>query len=318
MNNLSEDKNVYEDPRKVVASALVDLGEKNNKITFISCDSSKGASGDPFRQKFPERHFEFGIAEQSSMGTAAGMAITGKIPFITAYVPFITMRCFEQIRDDVCKTNLNVNIIGNNCGFSVSTLGPTHTALEDAAVLKVIPNMTIISPCDGPEYREAIFAASEIDGPVYIRAHRQKAKRINNDDYKIDVGKGVVLKEGKDVTIISNSTMVSNSLEAAKILESIGINAEVINMHTLKPIDSDLVIKSSEKTKKIVTVEEHSIVGGLGSSVADVLIKNNPVKMEMIGTNDLFAIVGKYDELLDYYGLTPEKISKKVKNFLDK
>lgn len=308
---------IYDDPRKVIASALVELGENNKNITYISCDSSKGASGDPFRQKFPGRHFEFGIAEQSSMGTAAGMATTGKIPFITAYTPFITMRCFEQIRDDICKTNLNVNIIGNNCGFSVSTLGPTHTVLEDAAILKALPNMTVISPADGPEYREAVIAAAGIDGPVYIRAHRQKTKRLNREDYKISIGKGVMLRKGKDITIISNSTMVSKSLEAAEILESIGIDAEVINMHTLKPIDSDIILKSSGKTKKVVTVEEHSIIGGLGSSVADVLIKNNPVKMEMIGIDDLFAIVGKYDELLDYYGLTPEKITERIKNFIN-
>ena len=308
---------IYDDPRKVIASALVELGENNKNITYISCDSSKGASGDPFRQKFPGRHFEFGIAEQSSMGTAAGMATTGKIPFITAYTPFITMRCFEQIRDDICKTNLNVNIIGNNCGFSVSMLGPTHTVLEDAAILKALPNMTVISPADGPEYREAVIAAAGIDGPVYIRAHRQKAQRLNREDYKISIGKGVMLRNGKDITMISNSTMVSKSLEAAEILESIGIDAEVINMHTLKPIDSDIILKSSGKTKKVVTVEEHSIIGGLGSSVADVLIKNNPVKMEMIGIDDLFAIVGKYDELLDYYGLTPEKITERIKNFIN-
>lgn len=317
MNNLNKDNAVYEDPRKIIASALVELGGSDKRITFISCDSSKGASGDPFRQKFPDRHFEFGIAEQSSMGTAAGMATTGKIPFITAYTPFITMRCFEQIRDDVCKTNLNVNIIGNNCGLSVSTLGPTYTVLEDAAILRALPNMTIISPADGPEYREAIFAAASIDGPVCIRAHRQKAKRLNKENYKINVGRGVILKEGKDVTVISNSTMVSKSLEAAEILESLGINAEVINMHTLKPIDRDIIVESSEKTKRVVTVEEHSTIGGLGSSVADVLIKNNPVKLEMIGINDTFAIVGKYDELLDYYGLTPEKISRRIKNFVN-
>lgn len=308
---------VYDDPRKVIASALVELGENNSNITYISCDSSMGASGDPFRRKFPDRHFEFGIAEQSSMGAAAGMATTGKVPFITAYVPFITLRCFEQIRDDICKTNLNVNIIGNNCGFSVSGLGPTHTVLEDAAILKVLPNITIISPADGPEYREAVIAAADIDGPVYIRAHRQKAERLNQEDYKISIGKGVMLKKGKDITIISNSTMITQSLKAAEILTGNGIDAEVINMHTLKPIDSDIILESSGKTKKVVTVEEHSIIGGLGSSVADVLIKNNPVKMEMIGINDRFAIVGKYDELLDYYGLIPEKITERIKNFIN-
>ena len=300
MDSLIGNNDIYDDPRKIIAFALVDLG----------------ASGDPFRQNFPDRHFEFGLQEQSSMGTAAGMATTGKIPFITAYVPFITFRCFEQIRDDICKTNLNVNIIGNNCGLSVSTLGPTHTVLEDAAVLKA-PNITIISPADGPEYREAVYAAAKIDGPVYIRAHREKAKRLNPENYKIEVGKGVVLKRGSNVTIISNSTMVLKSLEAAEILDEKGINAEVINMHTLKPADSDIILESSAKTKKVVTVEEHIVVGGLGSTVSDVLIRDNPVKLKMIGINDRFAVVGKYDELLNYYGLTAEKISVSILNFIN-
>lgn len=317
MNSLTGNNNIYDDPRKIIASALVELGKINKNVTYISCDSSLGASGDPFRQNFPDRHFEFGIQEQSSMGTAAGMATTGKIPFIATYVPFITFRCFEQIRDDICKTNLNVNIIGNNCGLSVSSLGPTHTVLEDAAVLRALPNITIISPADGPEYKEAVFAAVQIDGPVYIRVHREKAKRLNPENYKIKVGKGVVMKKGSDVTIISNSTMVLKSLEAAEILDEKGISAEVINMHTLKPADNNIILKSSAKTKNVVTVEEHTVVGGLGSTVSDVLIRNNPVKLKMIGINDRFAIVGKYDELLNYYGLTPEKISISILNFIN-
>ncbi len=317
MNSEIEEVGLLEDPRKVMAQALVELGDSNNDIVFVSCDSSLGASGGPFKEKFPDRHFEFGIAEQSSMGSAAGLSISGKIPFITAYVPFITLRCFEQIRDDICKTNLNVNIMGNNCGFSVGSLGPTHVILEDASVLKSLPNMTIISPADGPEYRQAIFAAARINGPVYIRVHRLKTRRINHGDYKFEVGKASVLQKGNDITIIAISTMVEKSLEAAKILENKNIHAEVINMHTLKPIDSEIILESSSRTKKVVTVEEHSIVGGLGSSVADVLIKHNPVKMKMIGINDEFAKVGEYDELIEYYGLTGEKIALNIENFLE-
>ncbi len=316
MNKKLEKEELFEDPRKVIAEALVELGGRNRDVVYVSCDSSLGASGAPFKENFPERHFEFGIAEQSSMSTAAGLSASGKIPFITAYVPFITLRCFEQIRDDVCKTNLNVNIMGNNCGFSVSALGPTHVILEDAAVLKTLPNMTIISPVDGPEYRQAIFAAAGIDGPVYIRVHRSKTRRINTGDYKFEVGKANILREGNDITIISVSSMVERSLEAAKILEGKNIDAEVINMHTLKPIDSEAILESSSRTKKVVTVEEQSIVGGLGSSVADVLIKNNPVRMKMIGINDEYAKVGTYDELIEHYGLTGEKIASKIEDFL--
>ena len=316
MGYINKNNNIFDDPRKVIASALVELGKINKNITYISCDSSLGASGDPFRKNFPERHFEFGIQEASSMGTAAGMAISGKIPFITAYVPFITYRCFEQIRDDVCKTNLNVNIMGNNCGLSVSPLGPTHVILEDAAVLKALPNITIISPADGPEYKQAVFAAAQLNSPVYLRIHRQKTKRLNSEGCKFEIGKGSVLRKGSDVTIIANSTMVAKSLEAAEILQRGKIDAEVINMYTLKPIDSDIILKSSSKTKKVVTVEEHSIVGGLGSSVSDILIKDNPVKLKMIGIEDKFAVVGQYYELLDYYGLTGPKIASTIENFL--
>jgi len=311
-------KEAFEDPRKVISKALVALGGRNKDVIFISCDSSLGASGEPFRQRYPQRHFEFGIQEQSSMGTAAGFAASGKIPFITAYVPFITFRCFEQIRDDVCKTNLNVNIIGNNCGFSVSALGPTHVVLEDVSAMRSIPNITIISPADGPEYRQTIFAAAEIEGPVYLRVHRHKIRSIHKNGFKFIPGKGELLRRGSDITLITTSTMVVNSLNAATLLQSYGISVEVINMSTLKPIDEDIIIKSTSKTKRVVTVEEHSIIGGLGSAVSDVLIRENPVKMEMIGIEDKFAIVGNYKQVIDYYGLTSEKIASSIINFINK
>jgi len=314
---LDSKKAVYENPRKVIADALVELGKKDSRVVYVSCDSSLGASGGPFNQNFPERHFEFGIQEQNGMGEAAGLAVSGKIPFIAAYVPFVAFRCFEQIRDDVCKTKLNVNIMGNNCGFSVGPLGPTHVVLEDVGVIGSVPNITIISPADGPQYREAIFKASQIDGPVYLRVHRQKARRINPDGYSLKVGKGDVVLKGNDLTIIAASTMVANSLDAARILEAEGIRAEVINMSTLKPIDSELVLESSARTKKVVTVEEHSIVNGLGSMVANVLSAGGPVPLKKIGINDIFAVVGEYDQLINYYGLTGQKIADSIKDFLN-
>lgn len=307
---------VYDDARKFFANALADLGEKNKDVLYISCDSSLGASGAEFNKRFPGRHFEFGIAEQNSMGEAAGFAISGKIPFIAAYLPFVAYRCFEQVRDDVCKTNLNVNIMGNNCGFSVSALGATHTVLEDIAVMRSLPNLTIFSPCDGPEYYQSAFAAAQINGPVFIRIHRVKARRIHKDGFKFEPGKGEILRQGSDITLVSCSSMVSNTLDAADILSAKGIDAEVINITTLKPIDSQLICQSSLKTKKVVTVEEHSVVGGLGGAVAEVLIRENPVRMKMIGINDLFAVVGDYGQLIDYYGLSPEKIADSVIDFL--
>lgn len=316
-SNNDEDR-IYDDPRKVVAAALVEAGEKNADVVYVSCDSSLGASGDPFRKRFPERHFEFGIAEAGAMGQAAGLSISGKIPFITAYLPFITYRCFEQIRDDVCKTNLNVNIMGNNCGFSVGPLGPTHTVLEDVTVMRSIPNLTIIAPADGPQYHAAVLAAVEIDGPVFLRIHRQKTPRIYKEGYKLVPGRADVLKEGSDITLISTSSMVSKTLEAAEILAGTGIDAEVINMYSLKPVDHDTILNSAEKTKKVITIEEHTIIGGLGGIVSEVLAQNCTARLAMIGIRDQFAVVGDYNQLLDYYGLTPEKLAPGIEELANK
>ncbi|HAX17145.1 MAG TPA: transketolase [Actinobacteria bacterium] len=309
------DDAILEDPRKILAEELVELGKTNKDIVFVSIDSSLGASGGPFNKSFPERHFEFGIAEQNGMGEAAGMATCGKIPFIAGYVPFVSYRCFEQVRDDVCKTNLNVNIIGNNSGFSVSTLGPTHVVLEDVGVLRSLPNLTILSPADGTEYRQVAKVASEIKGPVYIRVSRIKARKIFDDEHKLIPGKADILKDEGDITIIATGTMTLNALVASSMLEARGIKARVINMSTIKPIDEDVVIDAANKTKKIVTVEEHSVINGLGAAVAEVVVKNNPVKMKFIGTPDKFAVVGSYEECLDYYNLTPEKIALQVADF---
>lgn len=314
--NNSADK-IYEDPRKVVAGALVEAGEKNTDVVFVSCDSSLGASGDPFRQKFPERHFEFGIAEAGAMGQAAGLSISGKIPFITAYMPFITYRCFEQIRDDVCKTKLNVNILGNNCGLSVGTLGPTHVIIEDVTVMRSIPNITILAPADGPQYHSAILKAAEIDGPVFIRIHRQKTPRIYEEGYEMIPGKADILRTGKDMTLIATSSMVSKTMEAADMLAGRGIDAEVINAFCLKPIDRKTILDSASKTKKVITIEEHTTMGGLGGIVAELLAKECTARLEMIGIEDQFAVVGTYGELLDYYGLTPEKLVKRIEGLID-
>lgn len=315
VNNNLKPQAVLDDPRKFISDAMVSLGQQNPDVLYISCDSSLGAAGGEFNKRYPDRHFEFGIAEQNAMGHAAGFATCGKIPFIAAYMPFVILRCFEQVRDDVCKTNLNVNIMGNNCGFSVSPLGPTHTVLEDMAVIRSLPNITIISPCDGPEYYQAVFEASRIDSPVFLRIHRQKVRRIHDDGFKFVLGKGQMLKKGADITIVTCSSMVEKALDAADLLLLKKIDAEVINISTIKPIDKEIILNSSSKTKRVVTVEEHSIVNGLGSAVADVLIKENPVKMKMIGTNDIFAVVGDYEDVIDYYGLTAEKITASIEDF---
>ena len=312
----SANEAIYEDPRKIFSNALVELGGQNPDVVFVSCDSSLGASGGEFNKKFPERHFEFGIAEQNAMGEAAGFAACGKIAFIAAYLPFVAFRCFEQLRDDVCKTGLNVKVMGNNCGFSVSSLGATHTVLEDISAIRALPNITILSPCDGPEYYQAVFAAADLKGPVFIRIHRVKTKRMHSGNFKFVIGKGEVLRQGKDVTVVSTSSMVAPSLDAATMLAAKGIDAEVVNISTIKPLDRELILSSSSKTKRVVSVEEHSVAGGLGSAVAEVLIRENPVKMKMVGINDEFTVVGDYKDIIEYYGLTPEKIAASIEVFM--
>ena len=318
LNKPEINSGVYDDARKIITDCLLELGTSNKDIVFVSMDSSAGACGSAFKKAFPERHFEFGIAEQNGIGEAAGMAISGKIPVIAAYVPFAVYRPFEQVRDDLCKTGLNAIILGNNSGFSVSALGPTHTVLEEVGVLRSLPNMTIICPADGTEYRQVLEVASKIHNPTYIRISRIKAKRVFDEDHKLVFGKADIIKEGNDITLIASGTMVSKSLEAADELEKAGIKAEVISMSTIKPLDEEAIINSAGKTGKVVTIEEHSVFNGLGTAVAEVLAKNCPARMKFIGTPDEYALVGTYDEMIDYYGLTSEKIAQNILDFYKK
>jgi len=308
---------IYDEPKKVFSKTLVELGEKDDRVVFVSCDTSLGTGADEFKREFPERHFEFGIAEQNAVSQAAGMAFEGKIPFIGAHAPFISLKVLEQIRNDLCKTKLHAVLIGRDFGFQGPTGGPTHMIFEEVGVLRTIPGIIIIAPCDGPEYREAMIAAYNYNGPVYIRMSRIKTKRVHKEEYNFKIGEGNILKEGSDITLFATSTLVSNTLDTAQILQGEGISAEVVNIHTLKPIDSEVILKSCHKTGKAVTIEEHSVINGLGSAVADVLIKQYPIKMKMIGIEDHFSIVGaNYNQLIDYYGLTAEKLSLKIKDFL--
>lgn len=319
MNNsvLKNSDNIFDDPKKILGNVLVELGKKDERIVFISCDTSLGTGADEFKNLFPQRHFDFGIAEQNAVNQAAGMAYEGKIPIIGAHVPFLSIKVLEQIRNNLCRTNLHVVLIARDFGFQAPTSGPTHMIFEDLGILRNIPNMTIIAPADGPEYREAVYAAYNYDKPVYIRMSRIKTKRINKDGYNFQIGKGNILKEGKDITLFATSTLVSNTLDAAWILQEKGISAEVINIHTLKPIDKELILRSCIKTGKAVTVEEHSVINGLGTAIADILIKEYPIKIKMLGMEDIFSIVGaSYGQLIDYYGFTPEKIADTIEKYI--
>jgi transketolase len=305
------------DPIKTFGEALAEIGGQNSNVLAISADSSSGSGLTPFKEKFPERHIEFGIMEQGVIGYSAGLATTGKVPFVVAIAPFLTSRPFEMVRNDVGYMRQNVKIVGRSGGMSYADLGPTHHSLEDVAILRTIPGFTIIVPSDPVEITAAAKAIAQMDGPVYMRIGRGKMDIINDSpDYSFEIGKGIMLKDGSDVTIIASGITVSKSLEAAELLEQRGISARVVNLHTLKPVDKDIIIKAARETGKIVTVEEHYLAGGLGSIVSEVVSQHAPVPVKMLGVDDQFASNGPYDELLALYNLHTEGIVKEVMDFV--
>ncbi|MDK2918497.1 MAG: transketolase [Candidatus Petromonas sp.] len=305
--------------REAYGKVLVDLGKQNEDIVVLDADLSKSTKTSSFGKVFPNRFFNMGISEQNLMGTAAGLAASGKIPFASTFAMFATGRAFEIIRNSICYPKLNVKVCATHAGITVGEDGASHQALEDIACMRAIPNMTVINPADAISAEALIYAASEYKGPVYIRLGRAKVPVIyNKEDYEFEIGKGIEVKEGQDVTIIATGIMVDKALKAREDLLKEGISARVIDIHTIKPIDKDIIIKATKETKAIVTVEEHNILGGLGSAVAEVVVENSPVPMKMIGINDTFGESGKPDQLLEKYGLTSENIFNKVKELLNK
>ena len=270
-----------------------------------------------FQKEFPERHLDCGIAECNMTGIAAGIATTGKVPFVSSFAMFAAGRAFEQVRNSIGYPHLNVKIGATHAGISVGEDGATHQCNEDIALMRTIPGMTIINPADDVEARAAVKAAYEMEGPVYLRFGRLAVPVINDrEDYKFEIGKGVVLREGTDVTIAATGLCVAASLEAAEKLASEGIQAEVINIHTIKPLDEELIVRSAKKTGKVITVEEHSVIGGLGSAVCDCLCEKAPTPVCKIGINDVFGESGPAAKLLEKYGLDGQGIYEKVKKFV--
>ncbi len=302
--------------RESYGHALVELGAAHDNLVVLDADLAEATKTNIFKKAYPERHIDCGIAEANMIGIAAGLASTGKVPFASSFAMFAAGRAFEQIRNSVGYPKLNVKIGATHAGISVGEDGATHQCNEDIALMRTIPGMVVINPCDDVEARAAVKAAYEHEGPVYLRFGRLATPVINDKaTYEFKLGKGITLKEGKDVTIIATGLMVNESLEAAKLLTEDGIDAEVINIHTIKPLDEELVIKSALKTKKVVTVEEHSVIGGLGSAVCDCLSENAPTKVLKIGVNDTFGESGPALKLLEKYGLTAKSIYEKVKTF---
>ncbi len=298
--------------REAYGNALAELGEKYDFVV-LDADLAAATKTATFKKKFPERFFDCGIAEGNMISVAAGIATTGKPVFASSFAMFAAGRAFEQIRNSVGYPHLNVKIGATHAGITVGEDGATHQCLEDIALMRTIPGMTIINPADAVEARAAVEAALNIDGPVYLRFGRMAVPVINDADTKFEVGKGVKMADGKDVTIIATGIMVNMALEAAKALEAEGISARVINIHTIKPLDKEIVIAAAKETGAIVTAEEHNVIGGLGSAVAEAVCEACPVPVVRVGTNDVYGHSGKVPPLLEMYGLTAANIAAKAK-----
>ncbi len=291
---------------------LVELGEKNKDVVVLCADLTESTRSNWFKEKYPERFVEVGVAEQNMMGIAAGMALSGKVPFVSSYAVFSPGRNWDQLRVSVCYTNANVKIGGMHAGISVGPDGATHQALEDISITRCLPNLTVIVPCDWIQGKKATIAAGQATGPHYLRFGREKTPTITCEETPFEIGKADVYADGDDVALIATGTMVYESLVAAKELEKLGISAAVVNCHTIKPIDVKTITEVAKKCGAVITVEEHQINGGLGSAVAEVLVENHPIPMKRIGMLDTFGESGSPDELFKKYKMNSSEIVKQA------
>ena len=300
--------------REAYGEALAEFGAKYENLVVLDADLAGATKTAVFKKAFPDRHFDCGIAEGNMVSVAAGLSTTGLIPFASSFAMFLAGRAFEQIRNSIGYPHLNVKLGATHGGITVGEDGATHQCLEDFSVMRTIPGMTVICPADAVEARAAVEAAINYVGPVYLRFGRAAAPVLfDKDSYKFEWGKGVVMSDGADVTIIANGFMVAPALEAKELLKADGIDAAVINMHTIKPLDTELVHRYAEKTGEIVTAEEHNVIGGLGSAVCEAVCGVSPVPVLRVGVEDQFGRSGKVPPLLEYYGLTPKNIAEKCK-----
>ena len=298
--------------RDAYGNALKKLGARDD-ILVLDADLAKATKTGVFKKEYPDKFIDCGIAESNMMGVAAGLATTGYTVFASSFAMFSAGRAFEQVRNSIAYPNLNVKIGATHAGISVGEDGASHQCCEDIALMRTIPNMTIINPADDVEAEQAVLAAADHPGPVYMRFGRLAVPRVNSEDYKFELGKGVTLKDGKDVTIVATGLMVAEALEAAEMLKNDGIDARVINIHTIKPIDQDILVKAAKETGAIVTAEEHSVIGGLGGAVCEVLAESCPVPVLRLGVEDTFGKSGPAVELLHIFGLDAAHIAEKAK-----
>lgn len=302
--------------RSAFGNALCEVGENNPDVVVLDADLACSTQTKKFADKFPDRFFDCGIAEQDMIATAAGLASEGKIPFAASFAMFATGRTYDQIRNSVCYPKFSVKVVGTHGGITVGEDGASHQALEDVALMRNIPNMKVIVPADCRECEQVVKYAAECDGPVYIRIARSNVADIFGDDYKFNPDKAVILKSGNDVSIFTNGETLEAVIDAAEILEKEGISVEVVHVPVVKPLDTKTVLDSTSKTKLAVTVENHSIIGGLGSAICEVLSENAPCRVLRIGINDVFGQSGEASQLLDFYGLTADNIVKRVKEII--
>lgn len=299
--------------RQSYGEALLELGKENKNVVVLDADLAGATKTNTFAKEIPERFFDMGIAEQDMLATAAGFATCGKIPFASTFAVFATGRAYDQIRNSICYPNLNVKICATHCGITVGEDGATHQMLEDINLMRGLPNMTVISPADDMEAKWAVKEAAKIEGPVYIRFGRAATPQIYDENTKFELGKAVQFGEGTKATIFATGMMLPEALKAQEELKNEGINVRVVDVHTIKPIDKDLIIKSAMETEKLISIEEHSIIGGLGSAIAEVLVENCPKKLVRMGMKDCFGKSGNAMELLEYFRLTSKEIIEEVK-----
>lgn len=304
------------DPRKEFGRAVTELAQRNPGIVVISADSGKSSGFGEFMKRYPDRYFEVGIMEQAAVGISAGLATTGKIPIFCAIAPFVSVRPFEMLRNDLGYMHQNVKIVGRNCGFTYSDLGATHHSLEDFAIIRMIPGMVVLAPQDASEIRSAVRAMVEYDGPVYMRIGNPEIPALFEDKPFV-IGQGTVLREGKDLTMISTGSVTQAVLEVAKSLEERGIQVQVIGLPTVCPIDRELILKAAGKTGRIMTVEEHYADGGMGTMVSEICASECPIPVKRLGVPKVYATTGSYKELLEFYGLDKAGIEKEALRFLD-
>ncbi len=305
------DKNLKKATRQSYGEALLELGKENEKIVVFDADLSNATKTSLFAKEFPNRFFDMGIAEQNMISTAAGMATCGKIPYASTFAVFAAGRAYDQIRNSVCYPNLNVKICATHAGVTVGEDGATHQMIEDISLMRTLPNMTVISTSDDLQTKWAVKEINKIDGPVYLRLSRLATPAIYNEEQSFEIGKAVQIGNGTDATIFATGVTVSEAIKAQEMLKENGVDVRVVDVHTIKPIDKEMIVKCAKETGKLISIEDHNVIGGLGSAIAEVLTDEYPSKLIRLGINDMFGKSGKATELMEYFGITAKEIVKR-------